>query len=535
MATAQQFDPKKVVYVTDKSGKQIPVPKDTNILSKLFLKGIEANEKLAKTPFALPANKALAAATEFPEKMEAAGKIAGGLKFKIAEGLAETPEEKQLRSEQANAAITGSPAPAQAAPVQPQVQQANQPITSDMLAQGDTPSPQNVTVEMFQQGLPVSKGAKEMMDLYAQRANQAAQEGREQVAFYEGAKDEYLKLEQDRLIKQEEGRKYVQEGLNAYQAKAQEIANDIQNLKSPAQYMANVSTNKKLFASLAMAFGDNSAMNNINKIIDDEIKAEQTKLDLKAKGLAINEKFLLEHFKDVAKDDNEAALMAKKSMLEYSQLGLDQMMAKSKSAEAVFNAKRNRAEIQAAIDATNQQLALGRYQAYQAANLTPLTNVKDVPQSEREMFVTDFGKFYSDKESVRKFRAEAGAAYEGLKAVKGMLAVADLPAAERANPLSKIYAKTQINQNAAIGALRIALTGPGVLTEADKEFIKKTIGDPTKIDFLKLEKAKLEALHSLIAQRLTDKAVLYGADPDQKSLFGVNRDPGELLRQVEVN
>lgn len=530
-------DPSKYDFIPDKSGKYIPVLKNTPIAQR-------AGEVFKERVIDRPTNPIGAAVRGASDALKGASTVLGSIGPAIGEATADTPEEKQYRH---NQLLQKWNKPTQDLGVVPAANVVKSNVGRDAtdaeMADATSPSGQTTQAPTPQDaetqrkailksiGYDVDSPAfKTMEDNFKKYKAASLADADIQSSVFLQTQDKMQKIEADRAVKAANFNEQTQASIRDYAALNNKFIDMTLNAPTRQEtennYWANKSNKSRVFGLLSLGFGNAQTWANYNHAIDAELDAQVNKMKLFDKGLT-NQQTLVGLNRDIAKDENDAFLMAKSSMLEMSEMVLKSIAIKKGTRDAMFNAEKDIDKLRYEREQIQNQLQMSVKSKFleqqQSANLTPLTNVKDVPESERATFVSDFGKFYSDKESTRKFREEAGSSMEGIRAVQNLLAVADLPVSERANPLSKVSAQAKVNMQSAIGALRIALTGPGVLTEADRKFIIKTIGDPTKVDFLKLEKSKLETLNKLLAQRLSDKAISYGADPEMKGMFGVNR------------
>lgn len=530
-------DPSKYDFIPDKSGKFIPVLKNTPIAQR-------AGEVFKKRVIDKPNNPIGIAVRGASDALKGASTVLGSIGPAIGEATASTPEEADYRHNQllqkwnqpgkdlsvksAQDLMTSNvgkeaPMDARADDSAPSTQPTQAPTPQDAESQ------RKAILKSI--GYDVDSPAfKTMEDNFKKYKAASLADADIQSSIFLQTQEKMQKIEADRAVKAANFNEQTQSSIRDYKALNSKFIDMTLNAPTRQEtennYWANKSNKSRVFGLLSLGFGNAQTWANYNHAIDAELDAQVNKMKLFDKGLT-NQQTLVGMNRDIAKDENDAFLMAKSSMLEMSEMVLKSIAVKKGTRDAMFNAERDIDKLRYEREQIQNQLQMSVKSKFleqqQSANLTPLTNVKDVPESERPTFVSDFGKFYSDKESTRKFREEAGSSMEGMRAVQNLLAVADLPVNERSNPLSKVSAQAKVDMQAAIGALRIALTGPGVLTEADRKFIIKTIGDPTKIDFLKLEKSKLETLNKLLAQRLSDKAISYGADPEMRGQFGVNR------------
>lgn len=81
------------------------------------------------------------------------------------------------------------------------------------------------------------------------------------------------------------------------------------------------------------------------------------------------------------------------------------------------------------------------------------------------------------------------------------------------NPVGADQARVQTKINTLVGALRLPITGPGPLTDTEREFLVKTIGDPSKFFSLKQNQmARLYEIQSNINRRVQNSYKQAGID-----------------------
>jgi len=125
-----------------------------------------------------------------------------------------------------------------------------------------------------------------------------------------------------------------------------------------------------------------------------------------------------------------------------------------------------------------------------------------------------------------------------IRSISGLLALAesvpDLGDIKSLGDVVDYYKQSKAVQteiNTLVGALRIPLTGPGVMTDSEREFIKKNIGDPTALVWRDLEIARLRAIASTIVNAYERELYLYGLEPKDEHLqtLGLRRSNSGLV------
>lgn len=83
------------------------------------------------------------------------------------------------------------------------------------------------------------------------------------------------------------------------------------------------------------------------------------------------------------------------------------------------------------------------------------------------------------------------------------------------NPVGEDRARVQTKIATLVGALRLPITGPGPLTDTEREFLMETIGDPSKFFSLKANQmAKLNEIQNNINRRVKNAYFQAGIDLD---------------------
>ncbi|MFZ9725652.1 MAG: hypothetical protein ACO3EH_00465 [Ilumatobacteraceae bacterium] len=121
----------------------------------------------------------------------------------------------------------------------------------------------------------------------------------------------------------------------------------------------------------------------------------------------------------------------------------------------------------------------------------------------------------------QKFRSdqkEIGGVLEGIAEVK-RLGKEFESVSWTSDPLKKEELRSIAKQQVGmiVGALRIPITGPGAMTDSEREFIEDLNGNPTKIFSLsKVENAKLDSMERKFNSHLDRSAAVIGLGPRKK-------------------
>lgn len=530
----ESVDPSKFAYVKDKSGNDIKIPKDPNIISSLIKRGLEVNEQLANTPLGnlIPAMKPLAQATQMGDNLQTVGDLARGAYYGAAENLSASPEEAALRRQQAKTAAVGGDVSAigkktietnvgkkasDADMVQDQENPQDQPYTD----------PNNMSVERRVALDRVGSSYDKVMGEWEKDIAQAQRDGEKMGAVYTGMQKAMADAEIERKQVWQAGKDLVQKGLSDYQAKADEIWQDAQNFKSRGQvaneYFARTGTAHRILASAALAFGNSSAMDQINRAIDGEMESQVMRANLKERGLDAS-KTLLSEFRQIANSDNEAQLMAKKALIDYSNIAIEGLIAKSNNREGIMRARQAQAQLAQQRMELDEKMSSARMEYAMRSNLSPDTPLEIVPEKDYESFVSGYGRM-RNKESAAKFAEKIVDVESAIDTTRSLMDIYEkTDPSDRAKMWSKNKAKADTLRTQLTGLLREPFTGPGALREEEyKRLVEAIGGNPTAIDIRGLNAVKLGTVSEILRKRAERTALAYGANPKHVGQFRSNK------------
>lgn len=170
-----------------------------------------------------------------------------------------------------------------------------------------------------------------------------------------------------------------------------------------------------------------------------------------------------------------------------------------------MNAAAKESERTRAADLKKEEVKVGAENARAAAK-----SGKDEKQLEGETFVKGVGRFPT-KEDRQKFLENAATTIPALDGIENLKSYAKQGVAGNLNPVTR--GQAEIDMNTLVGKLRIALTGPGPLTDAERAMIKDTIGNTTSLTSLDaVSLKKLEQLENTLKNSLKREAQVRGAD-----------------------
>jgi len=288
-------------------------------------------------------------------------------------------------------------------------------------------------------------------------------------------------VEAARQIKEEKAEQQAEKD-KAVQDKMDEEDKSV-NFQNFDEYWESRSTGQKILTGISLFLGafsgnNKSGIDVINQQIERNIKekSEKRKLSLteKHKQREHDLKALRLKLDRIGLNIQNATAQAKLGQLK---LDTDQKIAEARSKRAL-QAKQISGEGLTRTD-------LLKLDQKEAKNYVPVGNGK-------------FHRAFADVAAINKFRDEsvdAEAAYDGLSELKRIL---DLPAKELDFTLR---AKAKTLQTSLKGSLRIALFGPGVMTDTEQKLADQIIANPT--DILQLDssaRAKIDVLLKKVEQ-----------------------------------
>lgn len=539
-------DPSKYDFIPTEGGKYLPVPKAslTKSLAKLGLnlasKAINAPLNDVQQQLDIPETTM---GGDIEKSLQRVGDYGRAAKYGLSSLTATSPEEGALREKQVDVSLSGgNPDEVGKFPV---VSNAGKDAPMGARADASAPpseqptqntTPQNHEAERkallksmgYDVDSPAFKTMEENFNNYKKEQLDAAD--LESSVFLQ-TRDKIARAEADQAVKAANYNMQTQNSIRDYKTLNDKFIDMTLNMPNRQEtennYWANKSNKSRVFGLLSLGFGNAQTWANYNNVIDSELNAQVNKMKLFDKGLT-NQQTLVGMNRDIAKDENDAFLMAKNTMLQLSEMVLKSIAVKKGTREALFNTEKDidklryeREQIQQALMLSTKQKFLNQQAEQQS--IEPETPIMQVPADRRERFVPDFGEAFGDKETVKKFRGTAGELLPAFEMLQNLKKISDLPVSQRANSFNKISAETGVTRGMLTGALKTIVTGTGTFSDSDREIVEELIGDPTKVDILKLESKKLDTLLELVRKNLNTQAVLAGVDTTYKNRWKINR------------
>lgn len=262
----------------------------------------------------------------------------------------------------------------------------------------------------------------------------------------------------------------------------------------PGKILANQDTGQKLMTGIFVALGaigssmagqDNLALKAVDSAIDKDLEAQKFNLDnkLKAARLGVDSsQYILAEMRNKFKDDMSANLASKAAMLEMTQMQLRQNMAKYEGTAAgakaqAFNAQleMQKTDVLSKLRAQEQQNAVLQGVAGGGGKkLTPM-QIEALPEKMRERYIPDVG-LASTNEGAKGLREMKTTVDTVTKDVKRLQAILETTG-KSFSP--KLRAEAESIRTSLIGRLRVPITGPGAMSDGERELLQSLIPDVT--------------------------------------------------------
>jgi hypothetical protein len=277
----------------------------------------------------------------------------------------------------------------------------------------------------------------------------------------------------------------------------------------PKRFWNNLSTGDKVMAGIGLflgAFGSggNKAVPVIENAINQDIAAQKGNIAKQADVVGTQKGIyndMLAKFKDERLAENATRL----AYLDNAQLRVKQIAEKYSAPELKAKADLLIGEL--------EQKKLDTRKAFQIEVMKTLPslmnpgNPQAMKQEDRERFVPGFGIALTkeDATEMKKYVGEANATKSN---VQRLVEIANTPGAKTD---MKLRNEAGLIANMLQGNLKSQVLGPGAVTDAERELMKKIIADPTAIFSLdETNKTLLSTLLQTIDRNIAGKAKAYG-------------------------
>ena len=326
-------------------------------------------------------------------------------------------------------------------------------------------------------------------------------------------------IEEDRLLKE---RLDADQLDNIERSKRVEKAN--QNYNSAIQKMEEIGMDRpdfwtdsklptKILAGIGLAL--TSTLKNqapfalINGLIDREAN-RQEQLYQSAKEVADKKGTAYSQMMGQFNNERAASDALRAGLFDYAAKKVDRQAQGLNSLEAINRANQVKNQFIAQRDQHKMNLAkfAASQQSAMRGPLDPNTPIYNVPDSLKERWVPGLGEVAS-KSAAKELIELKGSMDQAGSMIDELAAMADETGASL-NP--KTRAKAKMLQNALIGQLRLAIVGPGAMTEKEMALMKEMIANPASIMSLDaVSKSKLKSLKTTLQNKLNNSAKASGA------------------------
>lgn len=359
--------------------------------------------------------------------------------------------------------------------------------------------------------------------------------------FQKKADQEAIAMEKQQKLQEAFEFKF-QEKLDDYEQSVKDFKALAGDKIVPGAFLARQDTSASLMTGLAVALGGiggalqgtnkNIGLEMIEKAIDRDVAAQQFNMDYKykVKGQDLqNQSSLLSKMREKFSDDKSAILATKAAMLDMVQSRMNMELTKKGGARDLGT----QAQAQTAMAQVLQRKEMYTMQlkATQAAqyekqqmllgldknNLTP-EQAMAVHGTAAEQYVSGFGLARS-KEDKKKFQEEYGDSKNSLDALKTIVST-DI---NKLSPDDRARLGTELSL--LTGKMRLAVLGPGAMTEAEYDRLRDALGDPTKIvTFPGTQMLKLQTVMKRLQTQQNNAVSLYFGKQKLQELESQNVD-----------
>ena len=301
----------------------IPVAKSTPVGERM---GQLFKERIIEKP----TNPIGAAVRGARDALSGASTVLGSIEPAIGMYTAQNPEEEEYRKNQL-VKKWGNPGTDQTVIPSKNVVKTNVGKTANPSEMEDpggvakNPANQSATAEdpmksyLRSIGYDVNSPAfKQMEDNFKNYKAAQVADANAQADVYLETRKALERSEAERQVSAANFNQKTQESIRKYESLNEEFLK--QTMEAPSRqevenkYWANKSSKSRIFGLLSLGFGNASTWNNYNKAIDSELDSQMAKLKMIDKGIS-NQQTLVGMNRDIAKDDGDARLMAKNSMM----------------------------------------------------------------------------------------------------------------------------------------------------------------------------------------------------------------------------
>lgn len=333
----------------------------------------------------------------------------------------------------------------------------------------------------------------------------AAAKGKEEAALYGNMAKDMAKSQAQIDAARAEKAKWVETNTKLIDDEQRAVS---EMRVDPDRYWNNLSTLQKIMGSLAVATGrasgDKNAGNVIANAIERDIEAQKIAIGQKQKGLEgrINS---YERFKDKFKDDELAQLASMDTGLKVAQLKIQQIAAKTGSADTQGKLMGVMGELEQKRGAIRMEIGTKLAGMYGTADGV---NPEAMDKDKRERYVPGYGIALA-KEDASTMKTAIGKAKMAKDTINEILQIASMSSTQKLSP--ELAGRAQILATQVQAAIRDEVVGPGTLSESDKALLAETAADPSKIFSLASRlKGKYKGIVEGVDRGLAAKAYGFG-------------------------
>ena len=313
------------------------------------------------------------------------------------------------------------------------------------------------------------------------------------------------------------------------------------------RFWEHQSTGGKIMAGLAVALGgiggaltgkgDNVGLDMVNKAIDRDIDEQKFNIDrgmeskkMKSANLAQQANLgnnMLQEMRakfqsDIAGETATRLLMVQQAQYKLASIasGYESSAVKEKAKFANAELEQQKLGLQMTLkQQMAQQQSMKSLMTDDLSQLTPMQMhqmgmSKETQESivkTQERMVSGWKGIVPDKEAAAKFREKAGEIQPALDSINRLQVLS-----KDFNKVTDLKQRAKVDTEIAslVGALRLPITGPGILTDSERKMLETVIGDPNKLaSFSSFQQARMNQIKVKLANDLNSTANRFGLKP----------------------
>lgn len=336
-----------------------------------------------------------------------------------------------------------------------------------------------------------------------------------EASYYAETARQQQKLADEARVKEAERQKRMDD----HMAKLDKSIQDYSKAEvDPNRFYKNMGTPQKILTGISLILGGfdkngNQALKLIQDSVNQDIEAQKMDIQKKRGQFEMGQSLYGDMLKKFG-DERAAESATRLATLNNIELKMKSQMARLKGPMAEAAGMKAFGEIQKQKQAvmSSFQNAMATAEAKQRLTGGGAGDVgadlERIPKEDRERYVKLPGvQGFAPTPERAKVLSQLGT--ELTSAKQG---IDELSKIGRSLPFSENRAKANTLQKSLIGQLRVALTGPGAMSEGERELIESVIANPSEI-FQANSKAKLDTLKSVIDKKMMAAAEAEGLKP----------------------